>query len=221
MRDEISMSVRDLVVAMLTVSDNVATDHLIEVAGLERINGVARALGLEVTRVTSDVKAMLKEIASEVGFSSYEALVAHEPESDGGPTRREIAAAVARSAALDPTRGWRTTPFETVALLQAIWTDRAGIPEASARVRYTMARQLTRSRIASGFDASTEVSAKSGGLLGVVRNEAGVVVVAEGSAYAVAVFTRRIREDAAEPALIDRAIGRVARALGAWVRIHR
>lgn len=38
MRDEVIMSVRDLAVAMLTISDNVATDELINLAGLEAIN---------------------------------------------------------------------------------------------------------------------------------------------------------------------------------------
>jgi beta-lactamase class A len=35
MRDDVSMSVRDLVVAMLTISDNAATDELINVIGLD------------------------------------------------------------------------------------------------------------------------------------------------------------------------------------------
>lgn len=35
MQDEVSMSVRDLVAAMLTVSDNVATDELIATVGLD------------------------------------------------------------------------------------------------------------------------------------------------------------------------------------------
>jgi beta-lactamase class A len=35
MKDEASMSVRDLVIAMLTVSDNAATDELIAAVGLD------------------------------------------------------------------------------------------------------------------------------------------------------------------------------------------
>jgi beta-lactamase class A len=76
-----------------------------------------------------------------------------------------------------------------------------------------MSRQLTRHRIASGFDPSAVVAAKSGALLGVVRNEAGVVSFPDGSAFAVAVFTRRGPGDVADPSSIDAAIGRSARSL--------
>lgn len=76
-----------------------------------------------------------------------------------------------------------------------------------------MSRQLTRNRIASGFDNSVKVAAKSGALLGVVRNEVGVVSFPDGSAYAVAVFIRKRPDNATEPATIDAAIGQVARVL--------
>lgn len=96
-----------------------------------------------------------------------------------------------------------------MALLRAIWTDRAGAPEACAAVRRAMGHQLTRHRIASGFASPVTVAAKSGGLMGIVRNEAGVVTFPDGSAYAVAVFTRsdRATSNAAE---IDAGIGTIA-----------
>ena len=77
-----------------------------------------------------------------------------------------------------------------VQLLAAIWDDRAGPPEACARVRHLMAQQLTRHRLASGFAAGVKVAAKSGGLAGMVRNEVGVITYPDGSRYAAAVFTR-------------------------------
>ena len=49
MSDDVTMSVHDLVAAMLTISDNVATDALIEVIGLDEINRCTRSLGLETT----------------------------------------------------------------------------------------------------------------------------------------------------------------------------
>jgi len=62
MSDEIAISVRDLVVAMLTISDNVATDELIALAGLDEINRTTRGLGLERTEVTSNLRDMLNDI---------------------------------------------------------------------------------------------------------------------------------------------------------------
>jgi len=50
---------------------------------------------------------------------------------------------------------------------------------------------VTRQRLALGFPrAGTQVAAKSGSLLGIIRNEAGVITYPDGRRYAVAVFTR-------------------------------
>lgn len=76
-----------------------------------------------------------------------------------------------------------------------------------------MGHQLTRHRIAAGFGPDVRVAAKSGGLMGLVRNEAGVVTFPDGEQYAVAVFTRSTPSTTTDPALIDAGIGRVARAL--------
>ena len=70
-----------------------------------------------------------------------------------------------------------------------MWADEAGPPAACARVRDLLARQLTRQRLARGFGPGVAVSAKSGGLLGVLRHEVGVVRFPEGDGYAVAVLT--------------------------------
>jgi beta-lactamase class A len=217
MQDAVTMSVRDLVVAMLTISDNAATDELIEVVGLDEINQVTAGLGLDLTFIASDLRAMLDEIAAEVGFATYAALGAHDP-SAGPPSSAEIGARVHASAALDPARGTRTTARETVRLLQEIWTDRAAPAPACASIRQLMGQQLTRSRIASGFSPPAQVAAKSGGLLGVVRNEAAVVAFPDGAAYAVAVFTRREPDTRLDPAVIDAAIGRIANELVGQLR---
>ena len=200
LRDEVRMSVRDLIPQMLTISDNVATDELIALLGLDRINALTAALGLTGTLITHDLRSMLDAMAVEAGFADYPALARS--------TAPGLRATLARTAALDPARGSRTTAFDTVRLLGAVWSDPAGGP-----VRDAMAQQLTRHRIASGFGAEVRVAAKSGGLMGLVRNEAGVVTPADGDRYAVAVFTRVPPDDATDPARIDAGIGRIARQL--------
>jgi beta-lactamase class A len=209
MRDEVTMSVRDLVVAMLTISDNAATDELIAVVGLDEINRTTGALGLEVTCIAGDLRTTLDEIAVEAGFPDYAAMAAHDP-STGPPSSAEIGVRVHASAALDPALGTRTTAKETVRLLQEIWTNRAAPASACASIRQLMGRQLATNRIASGFSPPVDIAAKSGGLLGVVRNEAAVVAYPDGTAYAVAVFTRREPDTGIDPAVIDAAIGEIA-----------
>jgi beta-lactamase class A len=213
LRDEVRMSVRDLVPQMLTISDNVATDELISVVGLDRINQLTADLGLTRTRITSDLRSTLEGMAADAGFIDYAALACHDPTVAGPPSTEEIRQRLERSAALDPTRGSRTTAADTVRLLQAIWIDTAATPTACARVRWAMAQQLTRHRIASGFGPQVAVAAKSGGLMGIVRNEAGVVSFPDGQQYAVAVFTRRAPGLTTDPARVDAGIGRIAHIL--------
>jgi len=218
LRDDVCVSVRDLVPLMLTISDNVATDELISVIGLDRVNHTTEQLGMHQTRVAADLQTMLDDMAAEAGFADYRTMIRHEPDRDGPPTDQELRVRLADTAALDPERGTRTTAFETVSLLQAIWQDVAGPVSACVAVRKYLGQQLTRHRIASGFGPDVSVAAKSGGLMGVVRNEAGVVAYSDGTAYAVAVFTRHDPRSRVDPTAIDAGIGAVARELVTQLR---
>ena len=211
--DPVRMSVRDLVVAMMTISDNVATDALIDLVGVETINATTHRLGLVSTHVAGRLGPMLDAMATEAGFGDYAHLVRHDPTVDGPPSEEEIRRAVAASSALDPHRGSRTTAADMVRLLQALWTDAAAPAPVCARLRRLMGQQLTRDRIASGFGPGYAVAAKSGGLMGIVRNEVGVVTAPGGASYAIAVFTRRPLTSTVHPAHIDTAIGGLANAL--------
>ncbi|MFE3204728.1 serine hydrolase [Embleya sp. NPDC059237] len=84
------------------------------------------------------------------------------------------------------SRGTRTTARDMVDLLELIWTDHAEPAAACARVRAVMARQLTRRRIASTFRSPVRVAAKSGSLLGVIRNEVGVISYPDGGRHGAA-----------------------------------
>jgi Ser/Thr protein kinase RdoA (MazF antagonist) len=72
-----------------------------------------------------------------------------------------------------------------------------------------MARQLTRHRLAVAFAPPARVSAKSGSLLGVYRNEIGVIEYPDGRWYTAAVFTRTTDSNRDEGA-VNAAIGRAA-----------
>jgi beta-lactamase class A len=211
--DPVRMSVRDLLVPMMTISDNVATDALIDLVGIEAVNATTQRLGLSDTLVAGSLKHMLDAMAAEAGFNDYAHLARHDPAVDGPPGEEDVRRAVAASSVLDPRRGSRTTPADMVRLLQALWTDAGAPSEVCARLRRLMSQQLSRQRIASGFGHGFAVAAKSGGLMGIVRNEVGVVTDPDGEAYAVAIFTRRPITSTVDPAQIDAAIGALAKNL--------
>jgi beta-lactamase class A len=205
--DESTMSARDLLVLMLTISDNVATDCLIDLVGVEALNETASRLGMKATHLPSDLRTMLDEVAVAAGFSSYAEVDALEVSDPG--TIADIEQRLRQAPALAPHTGMRTTARDMTTLLRSIWRDDAGPPEACQRVRFVMLRQVSRARIASGFEPSVRVAAKSGALLGLVRNEVGVVTFPSQQPYAVSVFTRTPAADA-DPRHLDAAIGTAA-----------
>uniref|UniRef100_A0AAU2VYJ0 Class A beta-lactamase-related serine hydrolase n=1 Tax=Streptomyces sp. NBC_00008 TaxID=2903610 RepID=A0AAU2VYJ0_9ACTN len=205
--DDAVLSWRDMVVLMLTISDNHTTDALIRRVGVDALNGAATRLGLGGTVIESDLQTMLDSIGEDLGRAGWKDLL----DWSAGASAEEMARADERllvSRALDPSQGTRTTPRDMVDLLRLIWTDRAGPAAACERVRAVMTRQLTRHRIASGFRLPVRVAAKSGSLVGVIRNEIGVISCPDGRRYAAAVFTRS--RPGSDDAAISRAIGTVA-----------
>ena len=208
-RDDVEVSVRDLPVLMLTVSDNVCTDALLDRVGLDSVNATAARLGLTGTVLGSNLQELVDSIARDTGFDDW---AAFETWSDTETDRASLDAAQARlrgAAALQPTSPTRTTPRDMTRLLRMIWTDEAGPAEACGRVRWLMARQVTRNRLGLGFGSGTGVAAKSGALMGVVRNEVGVVTLPDGEQYAVAAFTRT-DEPGADERAVNAAIGEAA-----------
>ncbi|WP_328697017.1 serine hydrolase [Streptomyces sp. NBC_00342] len=192
---------------MLTISDNHTTDALIRRVGVGALNGAATRLGLTGTVIESDLQTMLDSIGEDLGRAGWKDLL----DWSAGASAEEMARADERllvSRALGPSQGTRTTPRDMADLLRLIWTDRAGPAAACERVPAVMARQLTRHRIASGFRLPARVAAKSGSLVGVIRNEIGVISCPDGRRYAAAVFTRS--RPGSDDAAISRAIGTVA-----------
>ncbi|MFF8991499.1 serine hydrolase [Streptomyces sp. NPDC014983] len=214
--DDAVLSWRDMVTLMLTISDNPSTDALTRRLGVDALNTAAARLGLGNTVVRSDLRAMLDSIGESLGHAGWADLVAWSDRASAQESARTDARLPA-TRALTPGAGTRTTPRDMVTLLRLVWTDQAGPPAACARVRALMARQLTRHRIASAFRPPVRVAAKSGGLVGVVRNEVGVVSCPDGRRYAAAVFTRS--RPGADDAAVNAAIGTAtARAIAS---LHR
>ncbi|MFG3531118.1 serine hydrolase [Streptomyces sp. NPDC047917] len=212
--DDAVLSWRDMVILMLTVSDNHTTDVLLRRVGVEAVNVTAARLGLSDTVIESDLQTMLDSVGQDVGRAGWKDSVAWAADASADELARADEQLLA-SRALDPLRGSRTTPRDMVDLLRLIWSDQAGPAVACRRVRAVMARQLTRHRIASGFRRPVQVAAKSGSLVGVVRNEIGVISYPDGRRYAAAVFTRSRpgSDDAAISAAIGTATARAVSAL--------
>ena len=198
--DPAVLSLRDLALSMMTVSDNAATDIVLARVGRETVNALIEELGLTDTHVRHDMTSGAARVAAELGFPDAHDLDAQLAAADPN--------AVRALAWMDPAYANATTPRDVTTLLSAIWTDRAGPAAACAFVRDAMAQQVSAQRIASGFSPEVAVAVKSGTLPG-IRNEAGVVTLPDGRQFAVTVFTRTDRLTDRDASL-DAAIGEAA-----------
>ncbi|CAL9600705.1 serine hydrolase [Streptomyces sp. enrichment culture] len=197
---DVTMSTRDLAFFMLSMSDNAATDKLMEILGVDHVRALTAELGCPHLPV-GRYRDLWDPVWAELGI---------DPDGDIDAQLDQVSEERIRGLAmLDPTRSASSTPREITALLTAIWRDRAGPAEACAEVRELMSRQLSTHRLIAGFDADVKVAAKNGALWGVL-NEAGVAQYPDGGRYAVAVFLRLPALNGRNPAA-DAAIGRAAR----------
>jgi beta-lactamase class A len=199
MSDPAVLSLRDLALLMMTVSDNAAADVLLGHVGFDGVRAALADLGLRHTAVTASSGDIGTTLAGDVARSGL-GLAGHLGDDAG---------AVAAFRTLDPDLGNRSTARDMTGLLARIWRDTAAGPAACADMRRLLRLQVSRQRLAGGFPADVRVAGKTGTLLN-LRSEVGVVELPDRRRYAVAVFTRSHRATPVDPAA-DAVIGAVAR----------
>ncbi|MER6948370.1 serine hydrolase [Nonomuraea sp. NPDC000554] len=205
--DPVELSLRDLALQMMTVSDNTSTDVLLaRIGGVARVQEAIETIGLRETIIPCGARGIVESLMSELGPAL---------EAAGGDLAAVPAEVVDGLTALDPARTCSSTALEVVTLLAGIWADHAAAPDACAEVRRVMGLQVWPHRIASGFPDGYEWAGKTG-TLPAVRNEAGVVTLPDGGDAAVAIFTRA-RDHRENRPDIDRAMGVAARRATEWL----
>ncbi|WMX48280.1 serine hydrolase [Streptomyces roseicoloratus] len=198
---DVEMSARDLAFMMMTISDNAATDLLLDVVGPDRVRATLDELGFPDFGFSS-CAALDDDIRQELGLDPGRSL---DDQLSGVPDERLLAL-----RACAPGTSPSSTPREVTALLAAIWRDEAGPASACAEVRDIMRRQVWQHRLVSGFpEPGVRLAGKTGTDFS-VRNEAGVIEYPDGKRYAVGVFLRTSTAATRQP-LADRAMGRAAR----------
>jgi beta-lactamase class A len=199
MHDDAELSLRDLALLMITISDNAAADAVLAHVGLAAVEDTIRALGLTRTRIVAssgDLSSTLADDFVRSGLGVTQAL------ADPG--------AVSRFRVLDPATSNHSTPRDMTTLLTRIWRDEAASPEACGEMRRALRLQLHRHRLASGFPTDdVRVAGKTGTLLN-LRSEIGVVESRARRRFAVSVFTRSNGMAMTNPAA-DAVIGTAAR----------
>lgn len=197
--DPVTMSLRDLAVSMMTVSDNAAADALLDVVGLDRLAELLQSFGLQQTWVRRGTAANLLDLQRRTGLDDPDAALAVLADNNCTTPAGVYEAANASA----------TTPADMTLLLRRLWAGELLSAAQTDFAKATMQRQIFQHRLASGFPHDSIRVAGKTGTFGALRHEVGVVTLPAGDAYAVAVFTLTARVDSRQPRA-DSAIGLAA-----------
>ncbi|MEE1736592.1 class A beta-lactamase-related serine hydrolase [Streptomyces sp. BE147] len=198
--DPVTLSLRDMVVLMMSISDNTAAHAVLRAVGPGVVDEMCADLGMPDTHIHGGVVSTFARLVAETGSESLSAAMARISDNDD----------IAPSGVYDPVTQASTTPEDMARLLRAIWTDRAASGEHCSVMREIMSRQPWTHRLASGFPYDDVAVYGKTGTFGAMRHEAGVVEFPDGSAYTAVVFTQAARADTRLPRA-DAVIGEVAR----------
>ncbi|GGU41203.1 serine hydrolase [Nocardioides albus] len=198
---DVTCSVADLMLMMLSLSDNAAADALFDRVSPREVDEQLAEWGVEGLRVRHRMQPMYDYATRVAGHDfAIATQLAVEGRRPGG--RHVI-------DSLDVERATVGSPRVCVDLLERVWRDEVAKPEATAMLRETMGKQVFTHRLAAELLADDiHLAGKTGGFL-TLRHEI-AVVTHPGGRVAIAVLTdsdrtARIQND------VDLAIAATAR----------
>ncbi|WP_369362526.1 serine hydrolase [Streptomyces sp. CG4] len=200
-RHPATVAVGDLLLLMLSVSDNAAADTLLDLVPVADVDERLRAWGCGDIRMRHRMNHMYECAAGAAGNDFSLALeLALRDERAGRHTIQT----------LDPAYANVGSAVTLVELLRRVWCDEVSAPSATAELRRLMGLQVFTHRLASELRADTlRWSGKTGTFLQ-LRHEIGVVEAESGDRVAMAALTRADRCAGLAPD-VDLAIGAAGR----------
>ncbi len=70
-RDEVELSLRDCAYLMLTISDNAATDAVLERVGIDHVSATLGELGFQKNTILGGCRAILDSVAADLGYKTW------------------------------------------------------------------------------------------------------------------------------------------------------
>jgi beta-lactamase class A len=200
-RHPATIALEDLLLLMLSISDNAAADAVIDLIGLDVIRERLDAWGCAGLAMRHRMRALYDSVEMLANDDIWLALeLAVRGTGDGSHPL----------PVLDVTEANSGSARGLVGLLERIWLDRISTPEVTAELRRLLGYQVMRHRLAGELNVDgIRVSSKTGTFLN-LRHETGVVETDTGDVIAIAALTVSSVAAFTQPE-IDWAIGSAAR----------
>jgi len=208
-------TVSDLLLLMIVVSDNAATDLVLKrVGGPAKVTAVMRKLGLSDITLNRNIKSLIKDVyvpidpaAAKLDYYRFQALM----ESNKEAAERFRDPERVYSAVHEATQGRDVAaPRDIARLYGQIHRGECASAESCAAMLKTLERQQLNGRLPRNLPPHTRCCHKTGTLgSGAVCNDTGLIYIGE-RPIAVAVLSKDVRQEAQET---NTAIARIGRAV--------
>jgi beta-lactamase class A len=208
--DGLLPTVRDLMTLMIIISDNTATDMLINRLGKKKIVQTMRDLGLQTIHLPLTIRQIFETI-----------LPSADPTQDPYELETTAEAFTPAQDAAGFSKGPDnnvSTPRDMTHLLKLIYTGRAASREGTDEMLRILLKQTLNDRLPRFLPPGTRVAHKTGTLRG-FRNDAGILYIDDSQHVAVTIFSawdaKAVKGDPAAERQrifdIDSAFGHIAR----------
>ncbi len=179
--DGLGLTVRDLAMLMVTVSDNTAADLLLARLGKGRVELTMMAVGASSVRVPFSIRELFEELTDSPG-ADYDTLREQLRLSAGSGGRAVVAEQTVRA-----------TPRDICSLFERLERRTLLDPASCDIILDILKRTKTDTRIPALLPKGTVVAHKTGTIRG-VRCDAGIVYAPNGP-YAIALLSKGVGND--------------------------